>query len=144
MLNFCNTIFHTYICFYTVLVLLSGFCQQISYNFKNQEQRNFENGKTEYNYFNVISIISTPLFLVVQSNLTYPFFLNINKSLEKTEKYTKGFQHYSFICRCPGLSNLCTFGFSNRLAGSFVPDTELDLNRFRTSLFRGLVWHLST
>ena len=33
----------------------------------------FKNGKTEYNYDNVLSIIITPLFLIAQSNLTCYF-----------------------------------------------------------------------
>ena len=86
MLNFCNTIFHTYFFDYTALILLLKFFQQISHNFRNQEQTNFDllleifipcffsqNGKTEYNYFNVISIIATTLFLIAQPNITYPF-----------------------------------------------------------------------
>ena len=64
--------------------------------------------------------------------------------MEQTEKYTKGFEHYSYLCRCPGLRNRCTFGLANLLAGSFAPATELELNRFRTLPFRELVWHLIT
>ena len=71
-------------------------------------------------------------------------FLNLNKSLEQTEIYTKGFDHYSYICRCPGLINQCTFGLANRLAGSFSPATELELNKFSPLPFRYLMWHLST
>ena len=33
---------------------------------------------------------------------------------------------------------------ANRLAGSFATATELELNRFRSSPFGELVWHLST
>ena len=64
--------------------------------------------------------------------------------MEQTEKYTKGFEHYSYICRFPGLNNWCTFGFSNRLDGSFAPTTELEINRFLPSPLRDLVWHLRT
>ena len=53
----------------------------------------FQDGKTGYNYFNVISIIATPLFLIEKSNLTYPLFSMINKSLEQTDFYLqKGFR----------------------------------------------------
>ena len=76
-----------------------------------------------------------------QNNLS---FLNINKSLEQTEKYTKGFEHYYYIYRFTGLINRCTFGLSNRLAGSSAPATDLDLNRFCLSPFREFVWNLST
>ena len=50
----------------------------------------------------------------------------------------------SYIFRCPGLSNRCTFGLANWLYENFAPSTELELNRFRPSPFRELVWHLST
>ena len=60
------------------------------------------------------------------------------------EKYTKGFEHYYYICRCPGLSNRCTFGLANRLAGRFSPATDLYLNRFWPSPFGELVCHLGT
>ena len=36
------------------------------------------------------------------------------------------------------------FGFSNRLAGSFAPTTEVELNMFWPLPFGELVWHLST
>ena len=36
-------------------------------------------------------MISTTWFLIAQSNITYPVFVNINKSLEQTNKYTKTF-----------------------------------------------------
>ena len=45
---------------------------------------------------------------------------------------------------CTGLSNWCTFGLANQQAGSYAPDTELELNRFRSFPLRGLIWHLST
>ena len=64
--------------------------------------------------------------------------------MKQNEKYTKGFEHYSYICRCPVLSNWCTFGLANRLAGHFAPATELKLIRFSPSPFGGLLWHLST
>ena len=32
-----------------------------------------QNGKNEYNFVNILSNIATPLFLIAQSNLTYPF-----------------------------------------------------------------------
>ena len=91
-----------------------------------------------------MSIITTLLFLIAKSNLTNTFFLNLNKSLEQTQKYTKGFKQYSFICRCPGLINQCTFGFSKQLAGNFAPATELELNMFQPQPFGELVWHIST
>ena len=45
---------------------------------------------------------------------------------------------------CPGLSKRFTFGLDNRLARSFSPATELDLNMFRIFSFGELAWHLST
>ena len=65
-------------------------------------------------------------------------------SLEQTEKYTKGFEHYSYICRCTGLSNRCAFGLENQLAGRFVPATELELIMFALCPSREIVWHLRT
>ena len=44
----------------------------------------------------------------------------------------------------PGLSNWCTFGFSNQLSGRYIPATELDLIWFRPFPLGELVWHLST
>ena len=64
--------------------------------------------------------------------------------MEKTEKYTRGFEHYYYIYRCPGLSNLCKLGLSNRLNGSFATATQLELNLFWPSPLGELVWHLST
>ena len=156
MLKFCGTVFiHKF--FLTALIPIFYFCQNISHHFKNQEQKLrfgiekfyflwfiFQNDKTEYNYFNFISIIATPLFLIAQSNITYHFFLKLNNSLKQTDKYKKWIQHYSFICKCPGLSNGCTLGLANRLAGRFAPATELELNRFRNFSFGELLWHLST
>ena len=104
----------------------------------------FQNGKTEYNYFNFISIIATPLFLIVKSILKYPFFPKSQQVIGTNRKYKKLFQNYSYICRCPGLSNGCTFGLANRLDGSFAPDTELELNMFRPFPFGQLVWNLRT
>ena len=51
----------------------------------------FFNGETEYNYVNLLSSIDTTLSLIAQSNPTYHFSLNLNKSLEQNEKYKKGF-----------------------------------------------------
>ena len=45
---------------------------------------------------------------------------------------------------CPSLSNQFTFGLANQLAGRFVPATELEITRSRTSPFGDLVWHLMT
>ena len=59
----------------------------LSHSFKNREQTNFDlvlqrlilcwffqNGKTEYNYVDVLSTIATTLFLIAQSKLTYHIF----------------------------------------------------------------------
>ena len=46
------------------------------------------------------------------------------------EKYTKGFEYYSYIYRCPGLSNRCTFGLANQMAQRFLPTTDLEINMF--------------
>ena len=83
-------------------------------------------------------------FLLHNQNQHILSFLNLNKSLEQTKKYTKVFEQYSFICRCPRLSNRCTFGFSNQLAGRFAPATELEFNRFWPSPFVEIVWQLIT
>ena len=56
----------------------------------------------------------------------------------------KRFQHYYLLCRCTGLSKQCTFGLDNRLAGSFSPATELEINMFWPLTFRELVLHLIT
>ena len=125
------------------MILIFDFFQWISNNVNNQEQTNldlllkrlifccfFRNGKTEYNYVNVLSIIATPLLLIARSKLTYNFFLNLNKSLEQTEKNTKGFYNYYFCNMCPGLSNWCTFEFGQPTGWYLIIATELDLNSF--------------
>ena len=104
----------------------------------------FQNVRTEYNDFNVISIISTPLFLISQSKLTHPLFLKSQQVIGTNCKYTRGFENHSYICRCPGLSNRCSFGLANQMAGRFSPATELEINRFLPSSFRYIMWHLST
>ena len=48
------------------------------------------------------------------------------------------------VGRCPGLSNWCTFGLTNQLAGIYIPATELELNRFWPSPLGELVCHLIT
>ena len=57
----------------------------------------FQNGKTKYNNFYFISIIATPLFLIAQSNITYPLFPKSQQVIGKTEKDTKVFEQYSYI-----------------------------------------------
>ena len=89
-------------------------------------------------------LFATPLFLIAQSKLEYPFFPKSQQVIGTNGKKTKSFQHYSYICRCPVLSNRCMFGLANQLAGSFVPASELELNKFRPLPFRELLWHLST
>ena len=88
MLNFCNTIFIHKFVYYTALIFIFDFSRRISHICRNQEQTKFDlllqrlflflisppNGKTEYNYVNVLSNIVTLLFLIAQSNLTYSFF----------------------------------------------------------------------
>ena len=87
MLNFCNTI--SYI---NLLIKLHWFFflvfakkSLIILRIKNLKFRFgiaklyymwvlFQNVKTEYNILNVISIISTPLFLIAQSKIKYLFF----------------------------------------------------------------------
>ena len=105
----------------------------------------FQYSKTGYNDFYFISIIATPLLLVAQSKLKYPFFPKYQQVIVTNVKIcTKGFERYSYICRCPGISNRCTFGLANRLAGRFAPATELEFNRFWTLPLGELLWHLST
>ena len=123
----------------TSLILFFGFSQQRSNNFLNQSRIHklwfgfeklyfllvlFQNGKTEYNYFNFISILSKPFLLIVKSNLTYLLskFSTIHWNIVK--RYTKVFYLYYNICRCTSISNLWTFGLSNQLAGIFAPATE--------------------
>ena len=48
------------------------------------------------------------------------------------------------VGRRPGLSNRCTFGLSNQLAGRYIPATELDLIRLRPFPLGDLVWYLIT
>ena len=86
MLKFCKNIFIHKLVYYTAMIFPFGFCQQISHNFKNQEQTNFDlllkrflcrgfqNGNNEHNYVNVLSNIVMPLFLIAQPNRTYYFF----------------------------------------------------------------------
>ena len=64
--------------------------------------------------------------------------------MEQTEKYTKLFENYYYICRFPGLSKRCTFVLANLLYGSFVPATELELNRFGHFPFGGILCNLIT
>ena len=64
--------------------------------------------------------------------------------MEQNENYKKGFEKHYYICSCTGLSNWCAFVLANQLDGSFVPATELDLNRFWPLPFGEIVWHLST
>ena len=45
---------------------------------------------------------------------------------------------------CPSLRKRCTFGLDIQQAGIYVPNTELELIKFRPFPFRELVWHLST
>ena len=72
------------------------------------------------------------------------FFPKSQQVIGTNQERYKRVYHYYFICRCPGLSNRCTFILANQLAGRFAPSTELGINRFRPSSFRYLVWHLST
>ena len=104
----------------------------------------FQNGKTEYNDFYFIPIIATLLFLIAQSKLKYHFFPKYQHIIGTNGKYTKGFEHYSYICRCPVLSKQCRFRFANRLAERYITATELEINRFRPFPFGELVWHLIT
>ena len=94
--------------------------------------------------FYFISIIATPLLLISQSKLKYPFLLKYKNSLEQTEKYTKGFSQYYYICGCTGLRNQCKFELANLLAGISATATELEINRFWNAPSGELVWHLST
>ena len=45
---------------------------------------------------------------------------------------------------CPGLSNLYMFGLANRLAGRYIPYTELESIMFWPLPLRGIMWLLST
>ena len=158
MLKFCSTIFTQTFVGYTELIILFNFCQQIFHHFKNQELTNFyfvlqsfilcgfcqKAVRLNTMIFYLISIISTTLFVIAQSKLNILSLLNRNKSLEKIEKYSKGFEQYSYVCRCSDLRHPCTFGLANRLSGRFSSATELELNLFRPFPFGELVQHLST
>ena len=45
---------------------------------------------------------------------------------------------------CPGLSNRCTFGLTNQLAGRYITATELEFIRFWPLPLGELLWHLIT
>ena len=141
---------------YAALIILFGFCQQISHSFNNQEQTKYDlefQSLILCGFFSIMVILNTIIlmyFNYCQAIVPYctikyniSFFLNINKSFEQTEKDKKVFYRF-FICGCPGLSNRCTFGLVNWLSGRFAPATELELSIFRPSPFWELVCHLST
>ena len=48
------------------------------------------------------------------------------------------------VGRCTGLSNRCTFGLANQLAGIYTPTTELEFIRFCPLPLGDLVFHLIT
>ena len=50
----------------------------------------FKNGKTEYNGFYFISVIATPLFLIAQTKLKYPFFPNSQQVIGTNGNIQKG------------------------------------------------------
>ena len=57
-----------------------------------------QNCKTECNYFNVISVISTPLLLIEKSKLTYPFLIKYQQVIgTNLNIYTKGFNRYYYL-----------------------------------------------
>ena len=57
-----------------------------------------QNSKTEYNDFYFVSIMATPLFLIVQSKLKYTFFPRYQQVIGKNRKYIQN-----------GLSTILTF-----------------------------------
>ena len=104
----------------TSLTIFFDFCQQISHNFKNQSRVHklkfsiaklylllvfFQNSNTEYNYFNVISILTKTFLIIAKSNLTYPFYQLSTHNWNMVKIYTKVFYHYYYICRCPSIRN---------------------------------------
>ena len=54
----------------------------------------------------------------------------INTSSEHSKKKYKRVFHYSNIYRCPRIINWRMFELANRLAGSFEPATEYEINMF--------------
>ena len=76
------------IVYYTALIFIFEFFRQISHYFLESRINkllfviatlislffSFQNGKTEYNYVNVLPNIFMPLSLIAKSNLTYDFF----------------------------------------------------------------------
>ena len=120
--NFVTRFFIHIFIYYTALVFILDFFRQISHNFKNQEQNNlifiatlisllvfFQNGKTEYNYVNVLSNIVMPLFLIEQSNLTHSLFFQIFTSHWNNARVLARF----YLQQVPGLINWRKFGFSH-------------------------------
>ena len=76
----------------------------------------YQNGKTEYNYVYVLSVIFCDIFpyCKIKSNILFRP-LNIEKSSEQHTGYSK-----FFLQQVPFLSNWCKFSFSNGLAGRFI------------------------
>ena len=66
-----------------------------------------------------------------QSKLTYPFVPRFQKFIGKNREVFERVLALLFSQHVPGLSNRCTFALDNGLAESFIPATELELNRFR-------------
>ena len=70
-----------------------------------------------------------------QSKLTYPFVPKFQQVIGTNIELFERVLALFFSQHVPSLSNRCTFALANVLSGSFVPATELELNRFRPSPF---------
>ena len=66
----------------------------------------FQNGKTEYNYFKVISIIAKPFFLIEKWNLKYHLFLNSQQVIGTNWKIYKSFLALFFYLQVSRLKQL--------------------------------------
>ena len=129
MLNFCNTIFILKFVYYNALIFILDFSEKslIDLRIKNKHAlicycnayfsfSPSQNGKTEYNYVNVLPSIFMPLFLIAESNLTYYLFSLILTSHCNSTRVSEHF----FSQHVPSLSKQCTFSLDNGLDGRFI------------------------
>ena len=77
------------------------------------------------------------VLLSPQSKLTYPFVHKFKQVIGTNREVFKIVLELLFLQHVPGLRNRCKFALAKGLYGIFITATELDLNRFWTSTFRG-------
>ena len=92
----------------------------------------------------MLSIISTPLFLIAQSKITYPSPPKSKQVIGTNREVYQIFLALLFLQQVTSLSNRCTFAFGQPSGWDFIPATDLELNRFRPLPVGELVWHLRT